>query len=188
MVHLHHHHRLPPLPLLPFIIRHPPGQAILDSHFPDWKLSKETYLFCCLLHDIGTTSRNISATQMSFEFYGANVAYRFLVEEVGLPVSQSESIAEAIIRHQDLGETGSITALGQIIQLATVFDNVGMNPDLVSTKTIQAVTARFPRNGWSGCFADTIVQEIGLKPWCHTTCIPDFAEKVKGNALMQAYD
>jgi cyanamide hydratase len=29
-------------------------------------------------------------------------------------------VAEAIIRHQDIGTTGKITFLGQLIQLATV--------------------------------------------------------------------
>merc|ERR1712093_6177 len=163
------------------------GRAILDSHFPDWKVSKETYLLCCLLHDIGTTSTNLSATRMSFEFYGANVAYRFLVDEAGVPIAQAESVTEAIIRHQDLGESGTITELGQLIQLATVFDNIGMNPELVATETIEAVVKAWPRNKWSGCFAQTVMDEIEKKPWCHTTAIPDFAENVEGNKLMQPY-
>lgn len=34
---------------------------------------------------------------------------------------QAEAVSEAIIRHADLGETGTITSLGLLIQLSTVF-------------------------------------------------------------------
>lgn len=164
-----------------------PGKAILKDHFPEWQVSDETYFITCMLHDIGTTSKNICGTLMSFEFYGAKVAYEKLLS-LGSPVPQAEAVMEAIIRHQDLGETGTITELGQIIQLATVFDNVGMNPDLITKDLIEATTSKWKRNGWSGCFAATIREEIGLKPYCHTTAIDRFAEKVEGNSLMQPYD
>ena len=44
-----------------------------------------------------------------------------MLKGFGASQSQAESVAEAIIRHQDLGETGMITSVGQLIQLATVF-------------------------------------------------------------------
>ena len=37
------------------------------------------------------------------------------------PIDQAESVAEAIMRHQDLCDEGKITALGQLLQLATIF-------------------------------------------------------------------
>lgn len=37
------------------------------------------------------------------------------------PREQAESVAEAIIRHQDLCQVGKITAVGQLLQLATIF-------------------------------------------------------------------
>jgi cyanamide hydratase len=73
-----------------------------------------------LLHDIGTTTENIHATLLSFEFYGGYLALDIL-KEYGAPREQAESVAEAIIRHQDLGDVGSITTVGQLIQLATLF-------------------------------------------------------------------
>jgi cyanamide hydratase len=73
-----------------------------------------------LLHDIGTTPENIHATLLSFEFYGGYLALDVL-KEYGAPREQAESVAEAIIRHQDLGDVGSITTVGQLIQLATLF-------------------------------------------------------------------
>ena len=58
---------------------------------------------------------------MSFEFYGGFLALNLLQHELQAPKAQAESVAEAIIRHQDLGQTGKITTLGQLVQLATVF-------------------------------------------------------------------
>ena len=59
---------------------------------------------------------------MSFEFYGGLLALELLQKEgYGAPKAQAESVAEAIIRHQDLGESGKITGLGLLVQLATVF-------------------------------------------------------------------
>ena len=83
-------------------------------------VSDETYLLTCLLHDIGTTDKNLSATLMSFEFYGGYLALGLLKKELRAPVEQAESVAEAIIRHQDLGDSGKISSVGLLIQLATI--------------------------------------------------------------------
>ena len=58
---------------------------------------------------------------LSFEFYGGLLALNLLQQDLGAPKAQAESVAEAIIRHQDLGESGKITTLGLLIQFATVF-------------------------------------------------------------------
>ncbi|KAK5014481.1 hypothetical protein LTR60_003338 [Cryomyces antarcticus] len=162
-------------------------QAITTQHFPTWTYSPETYLLTCLLHDIGTSAANLRATYQSFEFYGAQLALALLSSHKS-PQAQSEAVAEAIIRHQDLGETGNITTVGALIQLATVFDNMGMNGELVHMGTVENVVEAWPRKGWSGCFGKTIREEIGLKPWCHTTIIEGFAEGVEGNKLMEPYE
>jgi hypothetical protein len=57
---------------------------------------------------------------MSFEFQGGFIALTKL-QEFGAPKVQAESVAEAIIRHQDPGQTGTISAMGQLIQIATEF-------------------------------------------------------------------
>lgn len=44
---------------------------------------------------------------MSFEFYGGILALKLLREEHQAPQAQSESVAEAIIRHQDLGRAAT---------------------------------------------------------------------------------
>jgi hypothetical protein len=57
---------------------------------------------------------------MSFEYHGAFKAMDFLRDN-GAPTDQIEAVSEAIIRHADLGETGTLTSLGMLIQLSTVF-------------------------------------------------------------------
>lgn len=106
------------------------GLAIKRYRFPEWALTDETYFLACLLHDIGTTQDNLAATKMSFEFFGGlkalevlqNLQPSFVGGSVAVaPKDQAESVAEAVMRHQDLCEKGKITALGQLLQLATIF-------------------------------------------------------------------
>jgi len=63
---------------------------------------------------------------MSFEFFGGFLALKEL-EGMGAPIGQAESVAEAIIRHQDPVETGRITTVGLLIQLATQFGESSIN-------------------------------------------------------------
>ncbi|KAL8722869.1 MAG: hypothetical protein Q9225_000702 [Loekoesia sp. 1 TL-2023] len=166
------------------------GKAIQTQQFPDWRFSDETYFLACLLHDIGTTDKNISATKMSFEFYGGILALDLLSKDLHAPIEQAESVAEAIIRHQDIGKSGNITTIGLLIQLATIFDNIGGHKELVHKDTIEDVTKNYPRNKWSSCFAATIRKENGLKPWAHTTALGEdaFPNDVLNNKLMEPYD
>ncbi|KAL1985172.1 hypothetical protein VTN96DRAFT_8194 [Rasamsonia emersonii] len=171
------------------------GLAIKKYRFPGWNFSDETYFLACLLHDIGATEENVQKTRLSFEFYGGFLALDVLQDAAASPDAiapreQAESIAEAIIRHQDLCEVGAITAVGQLLQLATIFDNTGSYADLVYPSTIEDVSKHFPRLKWSNCFAATIRRENSLKPWAHTTVLGEeaFPAKVLGNKLMAPYE
>ena len=130
---------------------------------------------------------------MSFEFQGGMKAYDVLLG-FGASKDQAEAICETTIRHQDLGKEGAITFLGQIIQLATIYDNVGNHPyvddfgKIIHSDSREAVNGKFARDGWLGCFANTIRREEELKPWCHTTHIPNFAAQVEANELMRPYE
>jgi cyanamide hydratase len=95
------------------------------QQFPSWEFTDETWLLACLLHDIGTTDKNIRGTLMSFEFYGGLIALDLLHKQHKAPIEQAESVAEVIIRHQDIGNVGTITTLGLLIQLATIFGEFG---------------------------------------------------------------
>ncbi|MCJ1402211.1 hypothetical protein MMC11_005431 [Xylographa trunciseda] len=165
------------------------GRAILHTQFPHWTVSPSTYAIACLLHDIGTTEHNLHSTLLSFEFYGAFVSSSLLTS-LSAPQPQNDAVVEAIIRHQDIGTVGTITTLGQVLQLATIFDNMGGHAEMVHEETIKDVVAKWPRKGWSKCFAETIRTENGLKPWAHTTALgeEDFPEGVLGNKLMKPYE
>lgn len=165
----------------------------MKEQFPAWSTPNftETYLLTSLLHDIGTTPANLSNTQLSFEFHGAIIALHHL-QSHSCPTSQAESVTEAIIRHQDLGSTGTLTTIGVLIQLATIFDNMSTHgtKDLVHRETIKDVVQAYPRLKWSSCFGATIRREIDLKPWAHTTHLgeKDFPEGVEENGFMKAYE
>lgn len=87
-----------------------------------------------MLHDIGTTDDNLRGTRLSFEFRSGLLALEMLRKRPeseteadgagavgGLATrEQAESVAEAVFRHQDLHEKGSITAVGQLLQMATI--------------------------------------------------------------------
>ncbi|KAK0284570.1 hypothetical protein LTR91_013542 [Friedmanniomyces endolithicus] len=168
------------------------GHTMVSQHFRDWIESVEgsffeTWALTCLFHDLATTPENRNDTHLSFEFHGGLMALQRL-QEFGAPKAQAESVCEAIIRHQDPGETGMITRLGQLVQLATEFDNMGFQPHLIHEDVIKQVVDQHPRLKWSSCFAKTIKAEIEEKPWCHTTVLPTFAEDVAGNKLMAPYE
>ena len=144
-------------------------------------------MLTCLLHDIGTTPQNQGSTRLSFEFQGGYISLD-LLKSLGADVAQAEAVCETIIRHQDLGDTGNITTLTAVTHFATVLDNAGLNPELVHEDTIRSVAVKYPRNGWTSCFANVVRKECELKPWANTSRIEGFAEMVEANKLMEPYD
>ena len=68
-----------------------------------------------------------------------------------------------------------------------------VHPDLIRT-----VVEVYPRKGWSESFAGVIMEELRLKPWCHSTTFEfpgykpgepsQFAAHVRGNDVMRPYD
>ena len=116
------------------------------------------------------------------------LALDLLKTHLGAPVAQAESVAETIIRHQDLGETGNVTTLTAVVHFATALDNAGLYPELVHRATIEAVVGKYPRMGWTGCFAEVVRAECKGKPWANTTRIEGFAEMVEGNEVMREFN
>ncbi|OJJ81344.1 cyanamide hydratase [Aspergillus glaucus CBS 516.65] len=164
------------------------GLAIARQHFPTWKFSDETWLLTCLFHDIGTIDKYTRDVFMSFDIYGGVVALNVLKEH-GAPSPQAESVAEAVMRHQDSVRVGTIHTVGLLIQLATQFDNIGAHKEYVHPNTVKDVTGHYPRRQWSKCFSSKLREEIGLKPWCHTTAEGEsFPHDIEHNALMEPYD
>ncbi|KAF2011246.1 cyanamide hydratase [Aaosphaeria arxii CBS 175.79] len=164
---------------------------ILPTHAAD--LSLTTWALTCLLHDIGTAEAYFSTTRMSFDIYGGIKALEVL-KILGATTDQAEAVAEAIIRHEDMGVDGQITFLGQLIQLATLYDNVGVYEgvegfgEVVHERTKDEVNTAFPRLRWCEWFAGTVRREEGMKPWCHTTHIPGFDKQMEANTLQKKWE
>ncbi|THV72758.1 cyanamide hydratase [Aureobasidium pullulans] len=168
------------------------GKHLLPEHAAE--LSPVTWALTCLLHDIGTAEEYFTSTRMSFDIYGGIKAMEVL-KVLGSTNDQAEAVAEAIIRHEDMGIDGTITFMGQLIQLATLYDNVGKYKgvdgfgDIIHETTRDSVNKTHPRLRWCSWFAETVRKEEGNKPWCHTTASTEkFPHDVEHNELMAPYD
>ncbi|ORX63426.1 cyanamide hydratase [Basidiobolus meristosporus CBS 931.73] len=138
--------------------------AIIRDYFPSWDLDLETLFVTALPHDIGTTEKNMRDTKLSFEFYGGILSREWDLEQINNR-DYADVVAEVIIRHQDLGESGFIFTLGLIIQISTILDNVGHLTHLIHPETLDAVNKKYPRDGWSECFVAALDNENKQKPW-----------------------
>ncbi|KAL5364713.1 cyanamide hydratase [Aspergillus floccosus] len=171
------------------------GMAITKQQFPEQAaaLNPATWALTCLLHDLGTAEENLTATRMSFDIYGGIKALSVL-KGFGATTDQAEAAAEAIIRHQDIGVNGTITYIGQLIQLATIYDNIGSHPhvknfgELIHETTRAEVNKAYPRLKWCMLFASVIRKEVEIKPWCHSTHLVNFENEIEANELMRQWE
>lgn len=90
------------------------------QQFPEWQFTPETWLLTCFFHDIGAVDKHTHGTLLSFEFFGGILA-REVLKQKRAPIQQADAVCEAIIRHQDSAEVGTITTLGLLVQIATQF-------------------------------------------------------------------
>lgn len=181
------------------------GLAIAGQCFPDWKVTpgsrlEETWFLTAILHDIGTADGFLDGTKLSFEFWGGMHAHRILLQpeltdaasvsasSAVAPIEQAESVMEAILRHQDIQDKGKVTLMTQLIQLATILDNVGGNAELVAQGTIEDVVSEWPRTGWSGCFRSVVEQEKAIKPWAMVSRIEGFEDMIMDNQTMKKWE
>ncbi|CAI7632314.1 unnamed protein product [Penicillium bialowiezense] len=171
------------------------GLAITKQQFPQHAtaLNPVTWALTCLLHDLGTAEENLTATRMSFDIYGGIKALHVL-QQFGATIDQAEAAAEAIIRHEDMGVDGTITYIGQLIQLATTYDNTGFHPHikdfgkLIHDVTRAEINEAYPRLKWCSFFSATIQKEETIKPWCHSTHLVNFDQEIKANTLMKQWE
>lgn len=171
---------------------------------------RETWFVTAMLHDIGTIPEHIKSTRLSYEFWAGLHARDILLNpestldsaaanadadagpEAVATVDQMESIVEAIIRHQDVQDAGSISTLTRLIHIGTLMDNIGQGKELVHPETIAALNsaAYAKRDGWSSCFRDTVVLEKKLKPWAMVSRIDGFEQAIEehGSTTMKEWD
>ncbi|KAG6368899.1 hypothetical protein INS49_003117 [Diaporthe citri] len=176
-------------------LTHGPGTVIAKRLLPKHaeSLSPSTWALTCLLHDIGTAESHSTSARMSFDIYGGIRAMEVL-RVLGGRADQAEAVAEAIVRHQDMGLDGTITFLGQLVQLATLYNNVRAYDGIeyfggwVGEATRDSVNTAFPRRGWCSWFARAVRKEVADRPWCHTTHIPQFGKQMEVNTLMKPWD
>ncbi|PLB44807.1 cyanamide hydratase [Aspergillus steynii IBT 23096] len=170
------------------------GTAIRMQQFPNWiwtERTQETYFLTCMLHDIGLSPEVLHKTRLSFEFWGGFNALQVLIDhKIACDREQAESVAEAIIRHNDFGEDGMITTMGLLTQIATTFDNGSKNSFLVHPGTLQRVIEAYPRLRWNEFVVKCGAGEYDEKPWCHLTKLDRKAlfEEFADNRLTAAYD
>ncbi|KAG0292095.1 hypothetical protein BGZ96_004546 [Linnemannia gamsii] len=179
------------------------GCAIAREGYPSFGLTPgstldETWFCTAMLHDIGTTPEHIKSTRLSYEFWAGYHALDLLqdtrISGGGDGVAerdQAESIAEAIIRHQDVQPLGQITLLTRLIHWGTLLDNIGAGAELVDPKTIENVVEANPRKGWCGCFKRTVEEEKQIKPYAMVSRIEGFEDLIQKNAttgLMSKYE
>jgi cyanamide hydratase len=169
--------------------------AITKQHFPKQaaELNPATWALACLLHDLGFAEKFLTATRMSFDFYGGIKALQVL-KDFGATTDQAEAASEAIIRHAELGTDGEITYIGQLIRLATVYDNTGVHPHvknfekLLHHTTIAQINDAHPRLRWSTFFSGAFRKEETIKPWCHATNLVNFGNDIEANTLMKEWE
>ncbi|GJJ67692.1 cyanamide hydratase [Entomortierella parvispora] len=168
------------------------GCAIARECYPSFELTAgsaldETWFCTAMLHDIGTTPENISKTRLSYEFWAGYHALELLQDEKAqgggvAERDQAESVAEAIIRHQDVQPKGQISLLTRLIHWGTLLDNIGAVAELVDRETISEICAAYPRKGWCGCFKKTVLEELSLKPYAMVSRIEGFDALIEKNA------
>lgn len=169
--------------------------AITKQQFPKRAatLNPVVWALTCLLHDLGTAEENLLSTRMSFDIYGGIKALHVL-KDLGATSDQAEAAAEAIIRHEDMGVDGTITYIGQLIQLATTYDNTGIHPHvkdfgkMIHDITRAEINKAHPRLKWCTFFSKTIEKEESVKPWCHSTHLVNFDKEIQANILMKQWE
>jgi cyanamide hydratase len=164
------------------------GAVLVQDYLPQWKFNEETYFLTSLFHDIGTASHLQLSSVLSFEFIGGIHAREKLME-FGAPQVQADEVAEAIFRHTD-ARHGNTRHAGQIIQMSTGLDVLGVNPQWFNPSTVDQVVKKYPRLGFNHLFADQMRLEIGEKPGCLmcTRDTQEFIKRVENNPVMAPYD
>jgi cyanamide hydratase len=163
------------------------GAVVATDQFPDWNADLETFYLTSLFHDIGIAPKYHLSTSLSFEYWGGIHAREKLLE-FGASSFQADEVAESIMRHTDF-VPGQIRKTGQLIQMSTAIDVVGLNPQLYHANTMDEVVKKYPRLGFNNHFADILVKECQHKPGCHMTSrVPETLDYVRNNKAMEKYD
>jgi cyanamide hydratase len=174
------------------------GMAMLQQHFPDWRVDSECYYLTSLFHDLGVGHNRQTSTRLSFEFDGAIQARDFILRQAHIdngathtqtrphvnPLQNvADEVCEAIIRHTNFVK-GTMTATAELIQLSTTLDVIGANTRHLSPQTYADIIKTYPRLNFHEHFATLMEAEMLIKPWSHTTSVEEengFCAKIRAN-------
>jgi len=166
------------------------GSAVAQQKFPEWKWDKESYYLSCLFHDLGASSESICSTRLSFEYSGGIQAREFILKHAPEEREIADEVAEAIFRHTNFVK-GKISATGQLLQLSTTLDVIGLHPSIHSASQYDDIVSKWPRLGFNQHFCALMKEEMAVKPWSHTTTVEEengFCRKIQNNPFTKKYD
>lgn len=117
------------------------GMAVLRTYFANtWGKSLAAdptpWFLSTMLHDIGTTDANIASTHLSFEYFGGMLARELILKtaakhdlDAAYAQGVADSACETIIRHQDVGKRGFVSANTLLIHIGTLFGVLSASDD-----------------------------------------------------------
>jgi cyanamide hydratase len=166
----------------------------------DEKLS-ETWFVTAMLHDIGTPEETLKSTRLSYEFWAGFHAVQILQDasltgdadqtDAVADREQAESVAEAVLRHQDVQDKGKVSLLTRLIHIGTLLDNIGRGKEFINHQTIDNVVKEWTRTEtdgegrvesvWTDCFRGTVELEKKHKPYAMVSRIEGFEDVIAKN-------
>jgi len=129
-----------------------------------WDFDRRILWTASLWHDYGLT--RIPRNTMCFEVEGAEIA-RDRLEQLGLPASDAERAAIAIILHMRPNVTLDDGVESVLLDRATGLDVRGVGFDLVGAVR-PAVMEAFPRGAFDRHFLAAIRREADTRPTCQS--------------------
>lgn len=129
-----------------------------------WAFDRRVLWTAALMHDLGLT--RIPRNTMCFEVEGAEVARRFL-ERRGLPESDADRVARAIILHMQPSVTLDDGVESVLLDRATGVDVRGDGYETIATVRTEVVSA-FPRGAFDRHFFRAIEREVARRQDCQS--------------------
>jgi cyanamide hydratase len=161
----------------------------------------ESWFVTAMLHDIGTPAETLKSTRLSYEFWAGFHALNILQDasltgdadqtDAVADREQAESVAEAILRHQDVQDKGKVSLLTRLIHIGTLLDNIGRGKEFINQHTIENVVKEWTRTEtdgegrvesvWTDCFRGTVELEKKYKPYAMVSRIEGFEDVISEN-------
>jgi len=117
-----------------------------------------------LLHDVGLT--RIGHASRCFEYEGAEIARRFALR-AGMPASQADRVAAAIVGHMAPTVTLADGAESVLLDQATALDVRHVRAALVADIR-EPIDRAYPRGAFDRLFRGAIAREVAIRTDCQS--------------------